>query len=132
MIELGASGVQMATRFVATEECDAHDNFKKAYIDATEESIELIQSPVGLPGRVVKNEFTRKVAADALKIRSCYRCLKGCNPKVAPFCITEALIDAVNGDTENGLIFVGTNGYKIDHISTVKDVIESLKKEYLK
>lgn len=132
MIELGASGVQMATRFVATEECDAHDNFKKAYINATEDSIELIQSPVGLPGRVVKNEFTKKVAADALKIRSCYRCLKGCNPKVAPFCITEALIDAVNGDTENGLVFVGTNGYKIDHISTVKDVFESLKKEYLK
>lgn len=131
MLQLGAAGVQMATRFVATEECDAHINFKNAYLKANQEDIELIQSPVGLPGRVIKNQFTEDVKNQATKIKSCYRCLKGCNPKVAPFCITEALIDAVNGDIDNGLVFVGTNGYKIDKISTVKDVFESIKNEFI-
>lgn len=131
MLDLGAAGVQMATRFVATEECDAHENFKKAYINATSEDIELIQSPVGMPGRVIKNEFTERVKANATEIKSCYRCLKGCNPKVAPFCITDALIEAVNGDLNKGLIFVGSNGYRINEITTVESIFEQLKTEYM-
>lgn len=129
-IEMGASGVQMATRFVATEECDAHINFKKAYINAEKEDIQLIKSPVGLPGRVITNTLTKQIEADSLTIKSCYRCLKGCNPKVAPFCITEALVKAVNGDIDNGLIFIGTNGYKVNKIITVKQLFQELYDEY--
>ena len=129
-LDLGASGVQMATRFVATEECDAHQNFKEAYVNAKEEDIERVVSPVGLPGRAIANDFTRRVKEGQEKIKACYRCLNGCSPKTAPYCITEALIASVTGDTENGLVFVGSNGYKLDKISTVKEVIESIKTEY--
>ena len=129
-IEMGASGVQMATRFVATEECDANINFKKAYINAKKEDIQLIKSPVGLPGRVITNTLTKQIEADSLTIKSCYKCLKGCNPKVAPFCITEALIKAVNGDIDDGLIFIGANGYKVNKIVTVKQLFQELYDEY--
>lgn len=130
-LNLGASGVQMATRFVTTKECDAAKEFKKAYVDAKKEDIGLIQSPVGLPGKVLKNNFYQKVTKNNLPIKNCYRCLRGCNPKVAPFCITEALIDAVNGDIENGLVFIGDNGYKVNEILSVKELLQKIKKEYL-
>lgn len=129
-IDLGAAGVQMATRFVATNECDAHINFKTAYINATEKDIQLIKSPVGLPGRVITNTLTKQIEANSLKIKGCYKCLKGCNPVVAPFCITEALIKAVKGDIVNGLIFIGSNGYKINKIISVKELFNELKNEY--
>jgi NAD(P)H-dependent flavin oxidoreductase YrpB (nitropropane dioxygenase family) len=129
-IDLGAAGVQMATRFVATEECDAHINFKNAYINTKEETIQLIKSPVGLPGRVITNALTKQIEANTLKIKSCYRCLKGCNPKVAPYCITDALVKAVTGDITNGLIFIGANGYKINKIITVKELFKELYDEY--
>lgn len=129
-LSLGASGVQIATRFVATEECDAHENFKKAYVNATEENIGIIESPVGLPGRALKNKFFEDLKNHNLKIKSCYRCLKKCNPKVAPFCITEALVKAVNGDADNGLIFIGDNGDKVNSITTVKQVFKELIEEY--
>jgi len=129
-IDLGAAGVQMATRFVATNECDAHINFKNAYINATGKDIQLIKSPVGLPGRVISNTLTKQIEANSLKIKGCYKCLKGCNPVVAPFCITEALVKAVEGDIENGLIFIGSNGYKINKIISVKELFNELKNEY--
>ncbi len=129
-IDLGAAGVQMATRFVATNECDAHINFKTAYINATEKDIQLIKSPVGLPGRVITNTLTKQIEANSLKIKGCYKCLKGCNPVVAPFCITEALIKAVKGDIVNGLIFIGSNGYKINKIISVKELFNELINEY--
>ena len=130
MMEAGAAGVQMATRFVTTEECDAHENFKQAYIDATEEDIEIIVSPVGLPGRAVRNKFTELAKEGAHKVTRCYTCLKGCNPATTPYCITDALVASVEGDTENGLVFVGQNATKLTEITTVHEVIESIGKEY--
>jgi len=130
MMEAGAAGVQMATRFVTTEECDASDAFKQAYIDATEDDIEIIVSPVGLPGRAVKNKFTELAKEGAHKVTRCYLCLKGCNPATTPYCITDALVASVEGDTENGLVFVGQNASKLTEISTVHNVIESIRNEY--
>ncbi|MDM8534124.1 nitronate monooxygenase [Clostridiaceae bacterium HSG29] len=129
-IDLGAAGVQMATRFVATHECDAHINFKNAYVNATEKDIQLIKSPVGMPGRALTNELTKSFELNSLKITGCYKCLKGCNPVVAPFCITDALVKAVEGDIKNGLVFIGSNGYKINKIISVKELFNELKNEY--
>lgn len=129
-LEIGAAGVQIATRLVATEECDAHINFKQAYIDASESDIELVVSPVGLPGRAIVNDFTRRVKAGQEKVKSCYNCLDGCTPKTTPYCITEALIASVTGDIKNGLVFIGSNGYLVDKMSTVKDVLNEIKAEY--
>lgn len=128
--EVGAAGVQIATRLVATKECDAHENFKQAYIDATEDDIELVVSPVGLPGRAIINDFTKRVKAGQEKVSACYRCLDGCNPGTTPYCITEALIASVTGDTTNGLVFVGSNGHKVKKMSTVKEIINDIKAEY--
>jgi NAD(P)H-dependent flavin oxidoreductase YrpB (nitropropane dioxygenase family) len=125
----GAAGVQMSTQFVTTEECDAHDNFKQAYIDAKEEDIQLIVSPVGLPGRALRNHFVESVEATNQKIKHCYRCLKGCNPATTPYCITDALVASVEGDVENGLVFIGTNGHRLDRITKVKDLMQGLMKE---
>lgn len=128
-IKLGASGVQMATRFVATEECDAHINFKNSYVDAKKEDIRLVQSPVGMPGRAVDNEFTKKLDKGNIPVKRCYDCLIPCNPATTPYCISQALIQSVTGDMENGLVFAGTNAYKIDKITTVKDLINELCEE---
>jgi len=128
-IEEGAAGVQMGTRFVATEECDAHENFKQAYIDAKEEDISIIVSPVGLPGRAIRNDFVKSLEKANIKIKSCYRCLKGCNPAVAPYCITEALVSSVKGDVDNGLVFIGSNGYRVNKMTTVKELMQELMDE---
>ncbi|EJP6473144.1 nitronate monooxygenase [Clostridium botulinum] len=125
-LELGASGVQMATRFIATEECDAHINFKKAFINCKEQDIKIIKSPVGLPGRAIKNDFVNKVCNGRINPAFCFKCLKNCNPKETPYCISKALIEAVKGNLEEGLIFTGSNGYKINKIITVKDLIREL------
>lgn len=128
-IKLGAEGVQMATRFVATEECDAHINFKNAYISSSKEDMMIINSPVGMPGRAIKNEFTNSLDNNT-SISKCYNCLKGCNPAVTPYCISKALINAVKGDTANGLIFAGSNAYKLDKIKSVKELIQDISKEF--
>ena len=125
-LDLGADGVQVASRFVASHECDAHINFKQAYINAKEEDIILVKSPVGMPGRAIKNKFTERVKESADTIDKCYGCLEKCNPKEIPYCITKALINAVKGDTDNGLIFSGANTYKIDRLESVEKIIESL------
>lgn len=125
-IKEGADGVQMSTRFVTTEECDAHENFKQAYIDAKEEDIQIIVSPVGMPGRAIRNKFVEQVEAANLKIKHCYRCLRGCNPATAPYCITDALVASVEGDIDNGLVFIGSNGHRVDKIMKVKDLMNSL------
>ncbi|SKC87392.1 NAD(P)H-dependent flavin oxidoreductase [Maledivibacter halophilus] len=133
-LNIGASGVQMATRFVATEECDAHINFKKAYISANEEDIQIIKSPVGMPGRAIRNAFVRSIEEKRLKVKKCYNCLKPCDPATTPYCISDALIRSVEGDIENGLVFVGTNAYRMTKITTVNKLMEELveeTKEYL-
>lgn len=125
-ITLGASGVQIASRFVATEECDASPAYKQAYINATKEQIRIIDSPVGMPGRALQNAFLERVSHGACSVTKCYQCLAHCNPAQIPYCITEALIRAVQGDVDNGLIFCGDNVDRINQITTVHDLIQEL------
>lgn len=125
-IKAGAAGVQIATRFVATEECDADIRFKQAYVDAREEDIVIIDSPVGMPGRAINNRFVHRQQEHREKITGCYLCLKGCNPQAAPYCISDALINAVKGDVEHGVVFVGSNAWRIDQITTVKQLMLEL------
>jgi NAD(P)H-dependent flavin oxidoreductase YrpB (nitropropane dioxygenase family) len=129
-LSLGAAGVQISTRFVATEECDADDAFKQMYIDATEEDVVIIQSPVGLPGRAIQNDMTRSLKEGRIPVKACTRCIGHCDPATTPFCITKALIQAVTGDVHNGLVFAGHNAYLVDKISTVQDVIDAIVEEY--
>lgn len=115
-IKAGAAGVQMSTRFVATEECDAHMNFKESYLSATEEDIQLVKSPVGMPGRAIRNPLVEKLENEDIPVTRCYQCLRPCNPKTTPYCISDALINSVEGDIEKGLIFTGTNAFRVDKI----------------
>lgn len=128
-IKLGAAGVQIATRFIATEECDAHIKYKQAFIDCKKEDIEIVVSPVGMPGRAIRNSFIEKIKKQNEPITKCYNCLKPCNPKNTPYCISKALINAVKGDIDNGLLFTGSNAYKIDKIVTVKEILDELVTE---
>ncbi|AGK99498.1 NAD(P)H-dependent flavin oxidoreductase [Clostridium pasteurianum] len=128
-IKLGAAGVDIATRFIATEECDAHIKYKQAFIDCKEEDIELVISPVGMPGRAIRNPFIERIKKQNEPITKCYNCLKPCNPKNTPYCISKALINAVNGDIDNGLLFTGSNAYKINKIVTVKELLDELVSE---
>lgn len=127
--ELGAEGVQVGTRFVATKECDASDAYKQAYLDSTEADIEIVKSPVGMPGRAIHNVFLDKVARGEMPVKKCFRCLNACNPAEAPYCITEALIAAVRGDLDNGLIFCGSNAYRLQEITTVPELMKELLKD---
>ena len=126
VLSLGADGVQIASRFVATEECDASQIYKDAYIQAKEEEIQLIQSPVGMPGRALRNHLTETVAEGRIPVKKCYNCLEKCNPAKVPYCITKALIDAVKGDVENGLVFCGANTGRIREMTTVKELMAEL------
>ena len=125
-LSLGASGVQMATRFVATDECDASEEFKKAYINAKEEDIKIIKSPVGMPGRAIYNEFIQKTENEKCHIDKCYNCIKTCNVATTPYCITKALINAVKGNLKEGLVFCGSNVKKVKEIVSVHDLMNEL------
>lgn len=125
-LDLGASGVQMATRFVATNECDASQEFKEAYVNATSKDIKIIKSPVGMPGRAVYNKFIIKTENEKCKINKCYGCIKTCNIMNTPYCITNALINAVQGNMDNGLVFCGSNVDKVKEIVSVHDLIQEL------
>lgn len=105
---LGADGVQVATRFVTTEECDADIRYKQAYINASKEDIMIVKSPVGMPGRAILNPLMEQVAKGIQIPHSpCHRCLAKCNPADIPYCITDGLINAVKGNVEKGLLFCG-------------------------
>ena len=130
MLTLGASGVQMATRFVCTEECDVSQEFKQSYLDTKEEDIVIIKSPVGMPGRAIQNKFLDDLEVKGkLKINCPYRCLTACKVSDARYCIAQALINAYFGDVDHGLIFCGQNAYRIDKIVTVKELISDLLAE---
>ncbi len=130
-IKLGAQGVQMATRFVATYECDASDKFKEAYLKCKKEDLIIIDSPVGLPGRAIRNKFLDEVATGMRKPFKCrWRCLKPCDFKKSPYCIALALTNAKKGNLEEGFAFAGANAYRVDKIVSVKELIETLLKEY--
>lgn len=125
-LKLGASGVQMATRFVTTEECDASKEFKEAYLNAKKEDIKIIKSPVGMPGRAINNEFIKEVEKENQKVNKCFACIKTCDVSKTPYCITKALINSAIGDTPNGLIFCGSNGYRANKIVSVHDLMQEL------
>lgn len=126
LLKFGASGVQMSTRFVTTDECDAHINFKRAYVNCTKDDIVIVKSPVGMPGRAIKNKFVERTFLGNIKVNKCYKCISKCNPAVTPYCISRALINAVQGDVDNGLIFCGSNAYKTDKIVSVRNLMEEL------
>ena len=130
-IQLGASGVQMATRFVATDECDASIAFKKAYIDCKKEDIHIIKSPVGMPGRAIFNKFISDVNAGSKKPYTCpYHCITTCDYQFTPYCISLALINAQKGNMNHGFAFAGANAYRVNNIQSVKELMESLEQEY--
>lgn len=126
-LENGADAVQMATRFVATEECDAHETFKEAYVRASFEDVKIIVSPVGLPGRAIASPLLEQLdLGNKPPIKSCVKCLRTCEPKTTPYCISKALVEAVNGNWEKGLFFAGENVFKVQSISTVKAIVKEL------
>jgi len=132
MISRGAAGVQMGTRFVATEECDASMEFKQAFLDATEEDIVIIKSPVGLPGRAIRNQLLIDLEEGVKKKLKCpYRCLTACRIDTARYCIAKALTDSWAGDVDDGLIFCGSNVHRVDRMYTVAELIDELMQELL-
>jgi NAD(P)H-dependent flavin oxidoreductase YrpB (nitropropane dioxygenase family) len=131
MFSLGASGVQMGTRFVTTEECDASPAFKQSYIDAKEKDIEIIKSPVGMPGRAILSNFIQKVKEGKKQPKQCpFKCIKTCDITKSPYCIIIALINALKGNFENGYAFAGANAFRATGISSVKELFQTLIKEY--
>ncbi len=126
VMKLGVQGVQVATRFVTTVECDADEKYKMAYINANKEDIQIVKSPVGMPGRAVRNSFMNQVMnGEKFPPKKCLGCLRKCNPAEIPYCITEALIHAAKGELDQALIFCGANAYKATRLETVKEVIKS-------
>jgi NAD(P)H-dependent flavin oxidoreductase YrpB (nitropropane dioxygenase family) len=124
LLRLGAAGVQMATRFVLSVECEAHQRFKDLYLAATAEDVVLIKSPVGLPGRALRNRFTESIAGESRRaITHCERCLKRCS---AEFCILDALRRSVAGDVEGGLVFSGEFVHRIHEILPVQEIMNRL------
>lgn len=138
--KLGATGVQMATRFVTTLECDANDLFKQEYLNATKEDIQIIKSPVGMPGRAIRNSFLERVMdGEEIEFRCNFKCLKTCKPKESPYCIAEALVGAQQGDFNKGFAFAGANAYRATPEScldaegsfiTVETLMQRLSDEY--
>ena len=124
---LGADAIQVATRFVTTEECDADIRYKEAYVNAKESDIVIVKSPVGMPGRAIRNAFIRRVeAGEQIPHSPCHGCLHKCDPSAIPYCITDALIHAAKGEIDEALLFCGADAWKADRIETVKEVIDSL------
>lgn len=129
-LKLGVSGVQMATRFVCTDECDAHINFKQAYLNAKAEDIIIIKSPVGLPGRVINNSFIEKIKqGKTIPFKCDYKCLKTCDPKKAPYCIAKVLANAAQGKLDESFVFAGLNAYRCNEIIPVKELVEKISEE---
>lgn len=131
IMQLGAAAVQMATIFVTTNECDASDDFKQAYINAEKEDIGIIKSPVGMPGRAILNEFLEKVKQGKKQpIRCPFKCIKTCDVSSSPYCIINALISALKGNFKNGYAFAGSNAFRATTIISVKETFARLLKEF--
>lgn len=129
-LKLGASGVQMATRFVCTDECDADIKFKETYINCAKEDIVIIHSPVGMPARVINNEFVQKIVRGETVPFICdFRCLRSCDPSAAPFCIAKVLVDAAKGNMDEAFAFAGSNAWRCTEIIPVKELVKRLVEE---
>jgi nitronate monooxygenase len=130
-IGLGAAGVQMGTRFVATHECDADAAFKQLYIDVDQEGIVIIKSPVGMPGRAIHNQYIADVASGMKKPYKCpYHCISTCDYTNSPYCIAHALMSAKRGQFQTGFAFAGANAYRVTEIVSVKSLMSELVAEY--
>lgn len=125
-LSLGVDAVQMATRFVTTQECDAPEEYKQAYIRCRKEDIEIVQSPVGMPGRAIHNSFQDKLATGAFRPKRCHQCIISCEPAKTPYCITDALVNAAVGRLDEALLFCGAKAWKAERIETVSEVVDSL------
>jgi len=126
---LGADAVQAATPFVVTKECDADERFKQAYIKCSREDIVIVKSPVGMPGRAIRNEWIQETEQKCIPPKKCLGCISVCRPDETPYCITQALIRAVRGDVRNGLIFCGADAWKEHRITTVSQVMQRFLQE---
>lgn len=130
-LDMGASGVQMGTRFVATHECDADDRFKQSYVNAHEEDVTIIKSPVGMPGRAIGNGFIDSMREGAKKPFKCvFKCISSCEQEKTPYCIAAALINAMKGNLDRGFAFAGSNVSRVDAILSVHELINSLQREF--
>ena len=125
-LEMGAAGVQMATRFVTTYECDADPAYKQSYIDAKKEDIVIVQSPVGMPGRAILNPFMKRAKEGRIPHEKCHLCISTCKGADTPYCITDALVNAVKGKVDDALLFCGANAYGATHLEHVRDIMEEL------
>ena len=131
IMSLGAEGVQMGTRFVTTDECDADPAFKQSYLDATQQDIEIIKSPVGMPGRAIHSSFLDRVKEGLKRPKNCpFDCIKTCDVTHSPYCIMLALYNAFKGKLQNGYAFCGANAWRAEKIQSVRDLMASLKAEY--
>lgn len=131
IMQRGATGVQLGTRFVATEECDASQEFKQAVVDAKDEDIQIIKSPVGMPGRSIFNRFLQEAADGQRRPKACrHNCIRSCNPKTTLYCIADALHSAFKGNLNDGFAFVGSNAGRVTKITTVKEIFAELQEEY--
>ncbi|HDP67034.1 MAG TPA: nitronate monooxygenase [Candidatus Marinimicrobia bacterium] len=130
-LQLGAAGVQMATRFVTTGECDADIRFKEMYLDCQESDLRIIESPVGLPGRAIDNEFLQSVVEGEKKPFKCpWKCLRTCNFEKVPYCIAKALILARRGKFYYGFAFAGANAWRAEKIISVHELMDAIKNEF--
>lgn len=131
ILKLGASGVQMGTRFVTTTECDASEAFKNTYINAKKDDLEIIKSPVGMPGRAINNSFLEKVKLGYKQpIRCPFKCIKTCEVSSSPYCIITALYNAFKGNLNSGYAFAGSNAYLAEKIISVKETFQDILREY--
>ncbi len=129
-LKMGASGVQMGTRFVCTHECDAAPEYKQTYINAGPDDIGVIKSPLGLPLRVVRNDFVKRVVeGNRIPFKCSYRCLAPCNPAESKYCIAQALVNAYRGHMDEGFVTCGANAWRIDKIVSVKELMEELAEQ---
>jgi len=132
-LKLGAKGVQMGTRFVATEECPVPDVFKELYIAAKKEDVVIIKSPVGMPGRAINTSFIDKTTKGAkIPFKCDYKCLRSCDVKNTPYCIAQAMCNATMGDMENAIVFAGENVVRVKEIVSVKELMNELVDETIK
>lgn len=130
-LQLGASGVQMGSIFVPTNECDASEEFKKIYLRSSKADLMIIQSPVGMPGRAFTSDFLKNVNNGIEKPISCpYKCIKTCDYTKSPYCIMKALYNASKGRMNRGYAFAGANAYLADKLRSVREVISRLREEY--
>lgn len=130
-LSLGAKGVQVATRFVTTDECDASMEYKQAYLNAKKEDIVIVKSPVGMPGRAINNAFMQKAAQGRIPHGRCHLCVQTCKPDETPYCITDALVNAVKGNLDEGLIFCGENAWHSQKMETVKEIMQEFGGDYV-